>query len=90
MGIVNAQCAGATTTMSRPWVFLCMLAALCAVRAAQAQEAWMLLSRETGCSGLELLVKMERLAQVPRSPDDFAAMMRARGHAVIPVRPDSF
>ncbi len=35
-------------------------------------------------------MKMERLPQVPATPDEFAAMMRARGHAVGVSLPDGF
>ncbi len=58
--------------------------------AAHAQGAWQLLSRESGCTGLDLLVKMERLEKAPSSPEEFAAMMRARGHAVTVGIPDGF
>ena len=68
---------------------IAMCAALLAAPSALAQE-WMLLSRESGCVSLQLLVKMERLAQAPSSPDEFAAMMRARGHAVSVSLPDGF
>jgi hypothetical protein len=57
---------------------------------ALAQETWMLLSRESGCAGLQLLVKMERLPHAPSSPDEFAAMMRARNHSVSVGLPDGF
>lgn len=56
---------------------------------AQAQE-WMLLSRESGCVSLQVLVKMEKLPQTPASPDDFAAMMRARHPSVTMALPDGF
>lgn len=58
--------------------------------AALAQDAWMLLSRESGCVSLQLLVKMERLPHAPSSPEEFAAMMRARNHPVTVGLPDGF
>lgn len=57
---------------------------------AYAQDAWMLLSRESGCVSLQLLVKMERLPHAPASPEEFAAMMRARNHSVTMSLPDGF
>ena len=57
---------------------------------AHAQETWMLLSRESGCVDLQILVRAERLARAPTSPDDFAAMMRARNHQVSVGLPDGF
>lgn len=50
----------------------------------------MLLSREAGCVSLQLLVKMERLPHAPSSPDEFAAMMRARHLPVTLEFPDDF
>lgn len=50
----------------------------------------MLLSRESGCGSLQMLMKMERLPQAPSTPDEFAAMMRARGHPVTVGVPDGF
>ncbi len=50
----------------------------------------MLLSRESGCVSLQLLVKMERLPRAPTSPEDFAAMMRARDRQVTVGLPDGF
>jgi hypothetical protein len=58
--------------------------------AAQAQQRWMLLSRESGCESLQGLVRMERLPHGPSSPDEFAAMMRARNHSVSVGLPDGF
>jgi hypothetical protein len=55
-----------------------------------AQEQWMLLSHESGCGSLRLLVKMERLPHAPSSPEEFAEMMRARGHQVSVGLPDGF
>lgn len=58
--------------------------------AAEASEEWFLLSREEGCVGLELLARMERLDRAPRDPEDFATLMRARGHRVSVGLPDGF
>ncbi|MCC7016429.1 MAG: hypothetical protein IT564_04415 [Rhodospirillales bacterium] len=58
--------------------------------AASATEEWFLLSREDGCVGLDLLARGERLARVPRDPEDFAAMMRERGHRASAGLPDGF
>jgi hypothetical protein len=58
--------------------------------AAQAQDAWMLLSRESGCVSLKFLVQMERLPHAPSSPEEFAEMMRARNHPVTVGLPDGF
>ncbi|MSQ21368.1 MAG: hypothetical protein EXR39_17945 [Betaproteobacteria bacterium] len=35
-------------------------------------------------------MKMERLVKAPASPEEFASMMRARGHAVTVGIPDGF
>ena len=72
-----------------PTLCILVVTALSGMPAAHAQE-WMLLSRESGCVSLQLLVKMERLPQAPSSPDEFAAMMRARGHAASVGLPDGF
>ena len=61
------------------FLHLCLAAALPAY--AQ-QPQWHLLSREEGCFDLEVLVRMERLPRAPVSPEDFAQMMRERGHNV--------
>jgi hypothetical protein len=72
----------------RSWIVLAVFGTLTPV--ALAQDAWMLLSRESGCASLQLLVKMERLSHAPASPDEFAAMMRARKHVVTVGLPDGF
>ncbi|MBM3731974.1 MAG: hypothetical protein FJW24_00675 [Acidimicrobiia bacterium] len=69
---------------------LVLAAVLAWATAADASEEWLLLSREDGCVGLELLARMERLARAPRDPEDFAALMRARGHHVRVGLPDGF
>ncbi len=51
------------TTNWRP-TLLCLLA-LAAPHHAWGQDRWMLLSRETGCVGLDILARMERLAHAP-------------------------
>ena len=79
----------AINPMANPLHRIGMFAAIIAAPAALAQE-WMLLSRESGCVSLQLLVKMERLQQAPSSPDEFAAMMRARGYIVSVRLPDGF
>ena len=43
---------------------------------------WFVLSREDGCVPLGVLVRGDRLPRVPVSPDDYAELMRARGHQV--------
>lgn len=43
-----------------------------------AQDQWMLLSRESGCGSLQLLVKIKCLPHAPSSPEELAKMMRAR------------
>lgn len=58
------------------------LFALLAALSGGAQAAWSLLAREDGCTDLQLLVRMERLARAPSSPEDFAQMLRARGEQV--------
>ncbi len=50
----------------------------------------MLVSRESGCASLQLLLRMERLERAPASPEEFAAMMRARGRNVSMGLPDGF
>jgi hypothetical protein len=55
-----------------------------------AQETWMLLSRESGCVSVQILVKAERLPHAPSSPEEFAAMMRARNHQVTMGLPEGF
>jgi hypothetical protein len=75
-------------TLKQSWMALALFGTL--PWSALAQETWMLLSRESGCVGLQLLVKAERLAHTPASPDEFAAMMRARNHSVSMGLPDGF
>jgi hypothetical protein len=71
---------------------LCVLcfAAIVQMPHAHAQETWMLLSRESGCVSVQMLVKAERLPHAPSSPEEFAAMMRARNHQVIVGLLDGF
>jgi hypothetical protein len=73
--------------VNRCFLFV-LLAAM--IAPAYAQDGWMLLSRESGCIGLDLLTKMERLAKPPASPEEFAAMMRSRGHTVTIGIPEGF
>ena len=44
--------------------------------------SWFLMERHGGCFDLGVLVRRERLPRAPASPDEFAEMMRARGHQV--------
>ena len=44
---------------------------------------WFLMERHGGCVDVGILARRERLARVPVSPEDFAQMMRARGHQVV-------
>ena len=44
--------------------------------------SWLLMERHGGCFDLGVLVRRERLPRAPTSPDEFAAMMRMRGHQV--------
>lgn len=77
--------------MSAPTLwFAAGLACGALIPAAHAQGTWMLASRESGCANLQLLVRMERLERAPASPEEFAAMMRARGHQVTVGLPDGF
>lgn len=69
---------------------LTVAVALAGGSTAVAAEGWFLLSREDGCVGLDLLARGERLARVPRGPENFAAMMRERGHRVSIGLPDGF
>ena len=66
------------------------LVLICAAEVAASAEDWMLLSRESGCVGLQMLANMERLPRAPSSPEAFAAMMRERGHSVTVGLPDGF
>jgi hypothetical protein len=66
---INPNDSGAPPMMIRLLLSLWLFAASIA---AHAQNAWMLASRESGCVGLQLLVKMERLSHAPASPDEFA------------------
>jgi hypothetical protein len=43
--------------------------------------AWSVLSREEGCVAPDVLMRGDRLPRVPVSPDDYAAMLRARGES---------
>lgn len=70
--------------------FLFPLMLLSAMPAAAQQPAWYLLARDDGCVDLKLLVKAERLAREPASPDDFARMMRERGEQVVVGQPPGF
>jgi hypothetical protein len=67
-----------------------MITVLFLAKTAGAADAWFLLSREDGCVAINLLMRMERLARAPRDPQDFAAMMRERGHHVSVGLPDGF
>ncbi len=51
------------------------------------QATWFLLSHEEGCVDLKVLVEAEKLPRVPRSPEDYAQMMRERGKDVSLVLP---
>jgi hypothetical protein len=75
--------------IGRLFCALCF-AAMIQMSHAHAQETWMLLSRESGCVSVQILVKAERLPHAPTSPEDFAAMMRARNHQVTVGLPDGF
>ena len=44
-----------------------------------APATWWVLSREEGCVPPDVLMHGDRLPRVPVSPDDYAAMLRARG-----------
>lgn len=57
------------------------LFALLGALSASAQAAWSLLAREDGCVDLQQLVRRERLARTPSSPEDFAQMLRTRGES---------
>ncbi|MFM9887787.1 MAG: hypothetical protein ACKVQT_32580 [Burkholderiales bacterium] len=81
---------GAKESSIRYLTFLLLFAVIIPAPAAHAQQEWMLLSRESGCGSLQMLMKMERLPQAPSSPDEFAAMMRARGHSVTVGLPEGF
>jgi len=50
-----------------------------AVTSARAPATWSVLSREEGCVAPDVLKLGDRLPRVPVSPDDYAAMLRARG-----------
>lgn len=58
-----------------------LLLALLGTLAPAADAAWYLLAREDGCVDLQQLVRRERLARTPSSPEDFAQMLRARGES---------
>jgi hypothetical protein len=45
-----------------------------------ATQSWSVMSREDGCMPLALIVRGDRLPREPVSPEDYADMMRARGH----------
>ena len=45
-----------------------------------ATPSWSVMSREEGCMPLAVIVRGDRLAREPLSPEDYAEMMRARGH----------
>lgn len=67
-----------------------LLLLLAALPALAQQPAWYLFARDDGCVDLKLLVKAERLARAPVSPDDFARMMRERGEQVVVGPPPGF
>jgi hypothetical protein len=77
-------------TVIRCLVFFLLLGLGFSAPIAHGQETWMLLSRESGCGSLQMLMKMERLPQAPSTPDEFASMMRARGHTVTVTLPEGF
>ena len=45
-----------------------------------ATPSWSVMAREDGCTPLSVIVRGDRLAREPVSPEDYADMMRARGH----------
>ncbi|MBI1734046.1 MAG: hypothetical protein HYR51_02625 [Candidatus Rokubacteria bacterium] len=51
-----------------------------ATRVPPAPGTWFVMSRSEGCVDLGVLMRGDRLPRVPISPDDYADMMRARGH----------
>jgi hypothetical protein len=53
-------------------------------------SSWFVLSREDGCVSLDVLASGDRLPRAPVSPDDYAAMMRDRGHHVTVGPPPGF
>lgn len=55
-----------------------------------ASAPWFVLSRSEGCVELSAVARGDRLSRVPISPDDYADMMRARGHQATLGRPPGF
>jgi hypothetical protein len=53
-------------------------------------SGWSVLSRSEGCVPLDVIVRGDRLPRLPVSPDDYADMMRARGHTVTVDLPPGF
>lgn len=58
-----------------PW----LLAASLSVPAIAQARDWSVFARDDGCVDPQVLARSERLARAPRSPEDFARMLRARG-----------
>lgn len=58
-----------------------LLLALLGLLAQAAEAAWSLLARDDGCVDLRQLVRRERLARTPASPEDYAQLLRTRGES---------
>lgn len=67
-----------------------LLAMLLTAQAGAGDPAWLLLSREDGCVDAQLLARRERLPRGLKTPEEFAAAMRAKGHAVTLELPPGF
>lgn len=52
--------------------------------------AWSVLSRSEGCVPLAVLVRGDALPRQPVSPEDYAQMMRDRGHTITVGLPPGF
>jgi len=63
-----------------------MLTEVCAAAASQ----WRLFVREGGCVAIEPLARRYGLATTPDTPEEFASMMREKGHSVTLALPDGF
>jgi hypothetical protein len=58
------------------------LAALAVTGGVGEAGTWLVLTRSYGCTDVKYLAETEKLPRVPTSPNEYADMMRARGHSV--------
>jgi hypothetical protein len=74
----------------RKFLAAAILAAFLAPPALAQEVKWYILAREDGCFPVEKLASREKLKKVPKTPQEFAEMMRERGFHVVVGLPEGF